>query len=280
LLGLSTLALNSELIAMRAAGVSKARIVGGALKTGLLLVVLAVLAGEYVVPGAETQAQTGRAQALEVGFKQGNAGLWLREGAAFVNIGEVLPDRSLLRVNIYDVTPDMQLRRHTYAARAVYAGDHWRLIDVRRSEIAPDRIESVAEPAAAWNAAITPAVVSVFTTSPQALSVAQLYGYIRHLRNNNQDVGRFVLAFWQKALMPLALATMILLATPFVFRPARSGGIAQRIFIGVALGLVFIAASRSFGYLALIYGVPPLIAAIMPLMAFLALAVVLMRRSI
>jgi lipopolysaccharide export system permease protein len=278
LLGLSTLAVNSELIAMRAAGVSIARIIGATMKTGLLLAVAVALVGEYVVPDAETQAETGRAQALEIGFRQGKTGLWLRDGSSFVNVGEVLPDLSLRKISIYDVTSDFELRRHTYAARADFVKNQWRLEQVRRSRMEPDRVETDLEKTTLWKAAITPSEVAVFTISPQALSVMQLHAYIQHLRQNNQDVGRYVLAFWQKCLMPVATALMILLAAPFVFRPTRSGGMAQRIFMGVALGLVFIVANRSFGYLAIIYGVPPLIAAIAPLLVFLGIALVSMRR--
>jgi lipopolysaccharide export system permease protein len=278
LLGLSTLALNSELIAMRAAGVSKARIVGATMKTGALLVVIAILAGEYVVPGAETRAQIGRAQALEMSFKQGNTGLWLRDGAAFVNIGEVLPDLSLLRVSIYDVASDFTLRRHVYAGAAVYMDHRWELKQVRASRITSTQIQTESDAETAWNAAFTPAVVAVFTIRPEALSITQLYAYIRHLRSNNQDVGRYVLAFWQKCLMPFAAALMIVLAAPFVFRPARSGGLAQRAFIGVVFGLAFVVVNRSLGYLGLIYGVPPLAAAVAPLLIFFGVALVLMRR--
>jgi lipopolysaccharide export system permease protein len=280
LLGLSTLALNSELVAMRAAGVSKARIILATMKTGLFLMIAAVLAGEFVVPVAETRAETGRAAAMETGLQQGRTGLWLRDGPSFVNIGEVLPDLSLLRVTIYDVGPTFQLRRDTYATRASYVGDHWELRQVERSRITPDRIDVQAEPAASWNPAITPTDVAVFTTSPQALSIAQLDLYIQHLRNNNQDVGQYLLAFWQKLLMPLATAVMVLLATPFVFRPVRSGGMAQRIFIGVAMGLAFVVVNRSVGYLALIYGVPPVMAAVAPLVIFLAIALALVRRPV
>lgn len=279
LLGLSTLALNSELIAMRAAGISKRRIVGATMKTGALLVVVAILVGEYVVPVAETRAQTGRAQALEMSFKQGNTGLWLREGDAFVNIGEVLPDLSLLNVNIYDVSADFKLQRHVYASRAAYDGEQWRLEQVRVSRIA-ERVETESQPSTTWDAGFTPAVVAVFTIRPEALSIAQLYAYIRHLRSNNQDVGRYVLAFWQKFLMPFATAVMILLAAPFVFKSARGGGLAQRIFVGVVLGLAFVVVNRSLGYLALIYGVPPLIAAAGPLVIFFTIAVLLMRRVV
>ena len=48
IMGLSTLALNSELIAMRAAGVSVARIVVATMKIGLGFVLVAFLAGEYL----------------------------------------------------------------------------------------------------------------------------------------------------------------------------------------------------------------------------------------
>lgn len=280
LLGLSTLALNSELIAMRAAGVSKLRIVGATMKTGLLLVIVAILVGEYVVPVAETRAQTGRAQALATSFKQGNSGLWLREGTAFVNIGEVLPDLSLLNVNIYDVSAESELRRHVHASRAVYDGEEWRLEQVSASRIAQQRVETDSSAEVAWNARFTPAVVAVFTIRPEALSIAQLYAYVRHLRSNSQDVRSYVLTFWQKIFMPFATALMILLAAPFVFRPARSGGLAQRTFIGVVLGLAFVVVNRSVGYLALIYGMPPLAAAAAPLIMFFGVAFVLMRRAI
>lgn len=280
LLGLSTLAVNSELTAMRAAGVSKGRIVGSAMKTGLVLAILAVLAGEFVVPEAETQAETGRAQALEIGFRQGNTGLWLRDRSSIVNVGEVLPDLSLLRVTIYDVSPKFELRRHTYATRADYAGGYWRLEGVQRSRIASDHVETRTEPTAKWDALVTPSEVAVFTTSPQALSLMQLSAYIQHLRSNKQDVSRYELAFWQKCLMPVAMAIMILLAAPLVFRPTRAGGMAQRMFLGVALGLVFVVVNRSVGYLALIYSVPPLVAAIAPLLGFLGIALALMRRSV
>ncbi len=278
LLGLSTLAVSSELIAMRAAGVSRLRIVGAALKTGVLFVVAAVAIGELVVPRAETLAQTGRAQALATGFQKGGTGVWLRDGSAFVNIGEVLPDLSLLRVSIFEFAPDARLRTHTAARRAVYVADGWRLEDVSVSAIDPEavRVHSVSE--LDWRATLTPDVVAVFTVRPEGLSIQQLRHYIGHLRANGQETGRYSLTLWQKVLMPLATAIMVLLATPFVFKPARTGGLAQRIFVGILLGLAFVVVHRTVGYLAVIYGVAPFIAALLPLLVFLGLAAVLLHR--
>lgn len=279
LLGLSTLAVSSELIAMRAAGVSRLRIVGAVVKTGVVFVIAAIGIGEWVVPRAETLAQTGRAQALATGFQQGGTGVWLRDGKAFVNLVEVLPDLSLLGVSILELSPDAQLRTHTTARRAVYVGDGWRLQDVRRSIVDTEAVTVQNAPELTWRAALTPDVVAVFAVRPEALSMQQLLRYIRHLRANGQETARYSLSLWQKLLMPFATAIMVLLATPFVFKPARSGGLAQRIFIGILLGLVFVVVHRSVGYLAVIYGVPPFVAASVPLLLFLALAVVLLRRT-
>lgn len=278
LIGLSGLALNSELIAMRAAGVSKLRIIGAAMKTGLLMVIVAVLVGEFVVPVAETQAQGGRATALATGFQRGMNGLWLRDGHTFVNIGEVLPDHSLRRINIYDISPDFQMREHTFADSAYYAGGNWQLKQVRSSRVNRDRIITDIQPSLDWNPALNPTVVALFTVRPEALSINQLHGYISHLRRNNLDATRYVLAFWQKMLMPFATALMVLLAAPFVFRPARSGGLAQRVFLGIVFGLVFVVVHRVLGHLAVLYGFPPLLAALVPLLLFLGFAYLLIRR--
>lgn len=278
LLGLSTLAINSELVAMRAAGVSKLRIIVAALKTGLVFMLIALALGEYVVPTAENQAQVGRARALATGFQQQGTDIWLRDGNAFVNLGEVLPDLSLLRVNIFDFHPDARLRTHTYAARAVYSGEAWQLHDVRQSRIDPERVDVRNAPTEAWLAKLTPDVVAVFTVRPEGLSIQQLIGYISHLRSNSQETGQYVLALWQKMLMPAATAVMILLATPFVFRPTRGGGLAQRVFIGILLGLAFVVLHRSMGYVGVIYGVSPVLAAVVPLAVFLLLALILLAR--
>lgn len=278
LLGLSTLALNSELIAMRAAGMSKARIIGAAMKTGAVLVIGAVLVGEYVVPVAETQAQTGRAQALATSLQHGSGGLWLRDRNSFVSIGEVLPDLSLLRVDIYELTPTYEMHRHIYADRARYDGKEWQLLDVHASDIGQQQIVTHIQAQMPWPAALTPDVVAVFTIRPEALSIAQLHAYIKHLRHNNQEVARYMLAFWQKCFMPLATALMMFLAVPFVFRSARSGGLAQRMFLGIVLGLVFVVVHKALGYIAVIYGLPPLFAAVAPLILFLVLALILVRR--
>lgn len=279
IMGLSALALNSELIAMRAAGVSVARIVGSAMKAGLVFVIASVLLGEYIVPFAESLAQRERAKALHESLQQRSSGLWLRDGETFVNIGEVLPDLSLLRVNIYHFGDGTRLRAQTFAQRAWQDGEQWRLEAVRQSLIGTDSVRVQHSRGQDWDTAIKQDVVSVFAVVPEGLSIQQLHRYIEHLRQNNQETERYQLAFWQKIFMPLAAAVMVLLATPFVFRPVRSGGLGSRVFLGIMLGLAFVVLNQIIGYFGLLYGLPPMASALAPIALFFALALILLRRS-
>jgi lipopolysaccharide export system permease protein len=125
---------------------------------------------------------------------------------------------------------------------------------------------------------VTPDVVRVFAVRPDSLSTLDLYHYIQHLRRNHQDTARYQLAFWNKVLLPVATGVMILLAVPFVFGQMRSGGMGQKVFVGIMIGLVFNALNRGLGYMGLLYGLPTFLAAVLPVAIFLLLALYLLRR--
>jgi len=280
LLGLSSLAVNAELIAMRAAGVSVLQIIGSAMKMGLFLALFATLLGEFVVPVSESHAQLGRAQALARGVVQQRTGLWMRDGADFVNVGEVLPDLSLLRVNIYSFEQEIRLRAHTRAEHAVFTPPSgWRLEHVVESQIGESRIKVARADAKPWQTGITKEVMSVFAVQPEQLSMQNLWQYVEHLEHNAQSTERYRLVLWQKLLMPLAVVVMVLLATPFALGQTRGGTLSRRIFAGVMIGLVFIVLTRSFGHFGLLYGVPPFLGALLPIVLFLGGALILLRRS-
>ena len=74
-LGLASLAADSELVVMRAAGISLLRIVGSIMKVGILFVLAAIFLGEIVAPVTENLAERGRATALQESVRQ-QKGFW------------------------------------------------------------------------------------------------------------------------------------------------------------------------------------------------------------
>lgn len=281
-LGLSAMAADSELVAMRAAGVSVLQIVGVAIKVGLVLAVIMILNGEYLAPEAQRLAEEGRSTALRLRAKQqGDLGLWMRDGKSFLQIGEVLPDKSLRKIDIYLFDEHNALRHHVSAAQGTLSdAEEGKLLlrEVRESRLTAKRVESRKMERLAWDTTLTPELLGVFTVRPEGLSALQLYRYVQHLELNRQNTGQYALTFWQKLATPFSTVVMMVLAIPFVFGLQRSGGIGARLFIGIMLGLAFFVVSRGFGYYGLLNGIPAVIGALLPTFLFFAAALVLLRR--
>ncbi|MDP6029038.1 MAG: LPS export ABC transporter permease LptG [Arenicellales bacterium] len=280
ILGLSLLAVDSELIVMRSSGISIGQITVAVLKLGFLLALVALLIGEFITPWSETLAQRGRAQALERNIEQkSNSGLWLRDKKTFVNVREVLPDLTLRDIRVFEFDSMSQLRALVYAGKGRYAESFWDLDDVRQTLIDEQGFTQVSEaPKARWNTAVTPQTMTVFLVQPDQLSLLQLRQYIAHLSANVQDTRNFELAYWSKLTLPVSAAVMLLLAIPFVFGSIRSGGMGRNLFIGIMIGITFFATSKALGYIVLVYDMPPLVGAILPTAAFAVAAGILYRR--
>lgn len=278
LIGLGQLAARSELVAMRAAGLSIAGIIRGAMIGGLLLALLATGVGELVAPAAEQQALAVRAAATSGDAVQVSAsGFWARDGNAFINVREIQPGAELADINIYEILDD-RLTSATHAREARYRDGHWVLTDIERSRIGPDRVEVDRLERARWDSLLNPRLLEVIVVEPHALPIWGLYRYLRYMQQTEQDAGAHEVAFWTKLVQPLLILTMIFVAIPVLLGSARSSGTGIKLFIGIALGILFYLVSRTFTYMALLYGLNPALAAFAPLLLFTLGALFLLRR--
>ena len=271
IMGMSALAVDSELVVIRAAGVSVMRLTGSVLKVGAVLAVISIIIGELVTPYSETMAQRGRAQALQENINQGSDfGLWMRDKRTYVNVGEVLPDLSLLDVRVFEFDDNGRLRSLVFAKTGGYREEpqRWRLEQIVQTLIDKDSAVSRTARAAYWRTDVTTDILSVYLIRPDQLSAFQLYRYIDHLQDNGQETEAYELAFWTKIITPLATAVMVILAIPFVFRHVRSGGFGRSLFIGIMLGLSFFVLDKGFGLIVQIYDIWPLLGALLPTVLF------------
>jgi lipopolysaccharide export system permease protein len=282
ILGLSSLAVDSELVVMRAAGVSIVRMIGSVFKIGAVLAIAAMLIGELVTPWSETAAQRDRAEAMQEDIsQQTDYGIWMRDGMTYVNVGEVLPDLSLLNVRIFEFDNEGRLRSLVYADQGTYENQRWRLAGIQQTLINEDRsgAESKEVKAAYWTTDVTPEILAVFMIRPDQLSAWQLHRYISHLQENNQDTSSYELAYWHKIMTPVATAVMVILAIPFVFSQVRTGSFGRNLFFGIMLGLVYFAFDKGFGYVVLVSDIPPMLGAVIPTAVFFLIGLFLLRRQ-
>lgn len=279
LIGLGLLASNNELTAMRAAGISTARISLAAVKAGLLLVLLSVWLGEWVVAPAEEYATKVRSAALSgQDAMHTRDGFWTRDGEAVVNVRAVLHDGDLAGVDIYEFGEGRRLERMSSAKSAVWRDGRWWLREVSRSEFGPRDVRMEQLPELAWDSRINPELLEVIAIKPGSMSISGLWHYIDYLKDNNLNTGRYEIDFWTKVILPLATCVMVFAALPFVFGPLRSVGVGQRMLVGVLVGLGFYLLNQTVGHLGLIYGLNPLACALLPTLLLLAGSLYMMRR--
>lgn len=271
LLSLGALASSSELVAIRAAGVSVLRIAGSVLMAGMLPLLIVSAIGEWVAPQTEQMAQQRRslAQSETITFRSDH-GLWARDGKRFINIRTILPDGRLSGLQVYELGEQGDLLAVMRAETAAHAGSNWTLENVRRAEIAGDSFAQTLAPTLDWPSLLSPQLLNVVTIDPQDLSARDLFRYAQYMRDNGLDASRYDLAFWQRVLAPFAALVMLFLSIPFVFGPLRSVSTGQRLLWGVLTGVGFYLLNQTLGHLGQVYGLPGPLSAVLPPLVFLA----------
>ena len=280
LIGLGSLASNSELTIMRAAGVSIGRIVWAVMKPMLVLMVVGVLIGEYVAPATESTAQANRSLAQGSGDAQSaKHGLWHRQGEEFIHVNSVQPNGVLYGVTRYRFDDQQHMLSSSFAKRAQFDTDHWQLSEVTTTLFHDKSTEVVTAPVERWNVALSPQLLSTVVMSPDSLSITGLWGYIHYLADQGLNNGRYWLAFWVKVLQPLVTAALVLMAISFIFGPLRSVTLGQRVFTGVLVGFTFRIVQDLLGPSSLVFGFSPLFAVLVPAGVCALAGVWLLRRA-
>ncbi len=280
LITFGTLMRNGELTVMRCAGVPKYRLVYTVVRAGLLIVVIAFLVGEFLVPRCERFGADFRQAALNerVAYRSEN-GFWARDGDSYINIREILPGDQLVDVYIYEFDAHDQLRLSTYAKSAHHDGVQWVMKDIAQTEINGEVLRRHDLSEAAWSSLLKPDLVSMVTIKPDALSVWNLLKYVRFLRDSGQTARRYEHVLWVKLVYPFATAVMVMLAVPMVLGADRQRTVGERVLIGGLIGLGFHLLNQAAGHVGVVYDWPPMLSGIAPAVLVAALAATLLLRT-
>jgi lipopolysaccharide export system permease protein len=280
LIGLGALASNSELIIMRAAGVSLMRIVWFVMRPVLLVILVGTLIAEYLVPFADQHAQSYKALLQgSSGVKSSSSDLWNKEGDEFMHFNVVAPGGVLYGVTRFTFNDDKEIQQASFAKRATFYGDYWQEEDVQISRFFPDRVETDSELLRRWDTNLSPDLLNLISVQESSLSIGGLYNYANYLESQGQDSAKYWLEFWNKTFQPLSILSLVIIAISFIFGPLRSVTMGFRIFSGVLVGIVFNISQKMLGPASLVFGFSPVIAVLIPVVFCIALGLILLRRS-
>ncbi len=280
LLGLGAMANNLELIAIRAAGISKRRIGQTVAVLALFLCVLITVLQFSVVPGFEREAATLRGQALQstdTGFGDTQA-FWTRNEKQFIRVNSVESGQTLTGIEIYLIDAQGRLTELIQASSAYYAGgEDWLLTNVlesrfRQAQVVETRLDNMQ-----WDQLLSAEQASVLILPLEALAPNDLVKTIKNLKRNQLDTHQYEIVFWQQVSLLPGLLAMALMSLPFLLGSVRAVSAGQRAMIGGLIGIGFYLLQQLSGQLAGIFGLNPALVILLPPFLLLAIAIAAIR---
>ncbi|ASR45047.1 LPS export ABC transporter permease LptG [Xanthomonas citri pv. mangiferaeindicae] len=289
LMGLGQLAATSELIAMRALGLSRTRLAISVALPLLVLTALMVVNGETLGPMAQRSADSMKSAQRSNNMVVGRySGLWAREGDTFLNaqngseVAEAGGSRIQLQdVRLFEFASDGRLESVAHAKTAEHGADGWLLRDVQRTWFEPravTRTEALEEHWASQLDASTLAASASSIWRPRYMPASELRAGIEYRKRNQLDAGEFEEHYWGRWFYPLNVLALCLAAIPFAFGSLRSGNAGKRLFIGVVFALGFWLMQMQVVKFAAVYRIDFRLAYLLPPSVMLLVSWLLFRR--
>ena len=283
LITLVTLNQNSEVIAMKAAGLSAHQVLAPLLLTAGIVSVATFVFNEQVVTKS---TQTLKAwEAVEYGPIPTESGVktnvYLTDGdniltAAYVaGSGEAIAMR---KVTWYRRNPDGMIVEQIDADRARYAGPGWRL----EGGLTPFNVQNAVtdDPASVVvGEGLLPEQIDLAKIDPDGEPFWTLGSSIAEFERAGRRTSELRAKWWHKISGPLSAFLMPLLGAVAAFGLARSGQLFVRAVIGMALGFAYFVVDNAALAMGSFGGYPPFLAAWSPFLLFLLIGETVLIRT-
>ncbi len=271
LITLSTLNQNSEVVSMKAAGLSAHQVLAPLFVASLAIAIVSFAFNDRIVSRAN-YALT-RWQKVDYGVvpkdRKAQVNVWVRQGSDLINAGVVSGtgiNTRLEKLTIYDRIGG-SLQSVIEAKSARFTGTDWELADVRRFTVNTGTVESLAT--LTTGKGIRPDQFTLASVDAGEHSFHSLWDAIAELKLAGRPTGALSAGLWHKISGPLSTLLMPLLGAVAGFGIARSGKLFVRAVIGMALGFAYFVADNFGLAMGNLGAYPPLLAAWGPFALFL-----------
>ncbi|MCB2060735.1 MAG: LPS export ABC transporter permease LptG [Novosphingobium sp.] len=268
---LVTLNQNSEVIAMKASGLSAHQILAPLVLSALVVSVVSFAFNERVVTRATATLKAW--QDADYGPIPKDSGVksnvYLRDGGNILLASSLTgrgEDMVMTGVTFYRRDASGMIVEQLRSPRATYADPGWRLEAPERFDVKSTQSQKLRPLTVAPE--LTPSRVTISSVDPDAQSIIELTGSIRALKAAGRRTSELEGAWWHKISGPLSAVLMPLLGAIAGFGLARSGQLLIRGIIGMALGFAYFVLDNAALAMGNFGGYPPFVAAWAPFLLF------------
>jgi lipopolysaccharide export system permease protein len=287
LITLVSLNQNSEVIAMKAGGVSAHQILAPLVLASLGIAALAFTFNERIVTRATASLDAWQ----DVSYgpvpkgKAAPTNVWVHDGDDIIHAAQVIGKGTgvhLTGVTVYD-RDGGELRRIFAAPSArIVLGQNGAIVGWTAPSVTMFDVSSGTELKMAkydFGQHITPDQFTLADVNGDERSLASLGAAIDDLETAGRPVGPLKTNWWHKLSGPLSSILMPLLAGVAAFGLARSGALAMRAVIGMALGFAYFMVDQFATAMGNLGAYPPFLAAWAPFFLFLLIGETVLIRT-
>lgn len=281
LITLAALNQHSEVIAMKAAGISAHQIIAPLILASLLIAAFAFVLQERVVTRATATLRAW--EAVEYGPIPRQSGtlnnVWIRHADDLV-FAAVVSGRGqstqLRGVRIYERSGGT-LRTLITAESAAPSGEGWLLRNVEQFDVGTTQLSKL--PSLLALRGVDPTRFTLAKVDPAEQDFRTLQDSIEQMRIAGRPTTALEAGLWHKLSGPLSALLMPLLAGVAAFGLARSGQLFLRAVLGMALGFAYFVADNFALAMGNLGAYPPLLAAWAPFFLFLLIGETVLVRT-
>jgi len=282
-LGMGYLSTTNQLVVLQVSGNSVLKLTALTVRTALFFVFMIIAFGEYIAPIASEEAEKGRTKALGQSFaSQNQEGFWIREGGNYLNVEKNIDGNHFVGVTIIEVKSN-KITSVVKSEDATFDGKSLKMdnTDIFSINDSTDIDEISLKERNSYNKIVSfdQDLINSLKKEPDELTTRNIYKQIQFLSDNKLNSGIYKVELYKRAIKPITLVAMILLAMLFVFGSTRDVSLGRKIFFGVSLGLSFEMLSRIGGAMALSLDFNPMISAVLPTTVVMVIAITLLIRK-
>ena len=267
---------NSEIVAMKATGISLYRLVVPVVSISAILAIALFMFDDYYLPAANRRQESLRST---IKGRPPQTFLHPEEKWMFGQSGQGEPahifyyqffdrdDDAFANLSVFEFNPStFALSRRIYASRVIWdeKTESWRFlngwvrnIDGNNSEYIEFKNTSFSE------IREDPGYFKKENLQSQEMNFQQLGAYIRDLRQSGFDTMRLRVALWHKLAYPLIAVIMAVMAIPFALSMGRRGSLTG-IAVAISVALAYWVVDGLFGAMGNVNYLPAVLAAWSP----------------
>lgn len=279
---LVTLNQNSEVVSMKAAGLSAHQVLAPLILAALMVSLISFTFNERVVTRATATLKAW--QAVDYGRVPTDSGVrsnvYLKDGNNILEAGTLTGTgaRTVMdTITWYRRDAQDRVTEVIHAPRATYANPGWLLDSGVRFDVAKTSTQKLGPTVIAPG--LTPDQVAIGTVDPDGENFIELRRSLDALAAAGRRTSELEGAWWHKFSGPLSATLMPLLGAIAAFGLARSGQLLIRAGIGMALGFAYFVVDNAALALGNFGGYPPIVAAWAPFMLFLLIGETVLIRT-